>query len=78
MYRGDRVKALKGRYVFGDYMRGEVFAIRFESAPGGRVIGRDYVKIGDVPELASFGEDEQGELYMCANEMGIVFTMVPK
>lgn len=78
VYRGDRLKALKGHYVFGDYMRGEVYAIQFEDRPGGRVVGRDYQKLGDVPELASFGEDEQGELYMCANEMGVVFTLAPK
>jgi hypothetical protein len=59
-------------------MRGEVFSIRLEDQVGGRVIGRDHRKLGDVPELASFGEDEQGELYMCALEMGVVFTLVPE
>jgi glucose/arabinose dehydrogenase len=78
VYRGDRVKALKGRYFLGDYMRGEVYALTIVKE-GDRLVGRSFGKIGDVPDLASFGEDEQGELYMCSNgDLGIIFTMAPK
>jgi glucose/arabinose dehydrogenase len=78
VYRGDRVKSLRGRYVFGDYMRGEAYCIQLVDQ-GDRVVGQDFRKIGDVPDLASFGEDEQGEIYLCSNgDLGVVFTIAPK
>jgi len=77
VYRGDRVKALKGKYVFGDYMSGEIYAVDLQDA-GKRVVGRNFKKVGDVPDMASLGEDEQGELYMCSNgDLGVVFTLAP-
>ncbi len=77
VYRGDRCKAIKGKYVFGDYMRGEVYCLDLVDAGGGRIIGRKFEKLGEVPDLAGFGEDQQGEIYMCANEMGVVMTLAP-
>jgi len=78
VYRGDRCKSLKGRYLLGDYMRGEVYALTLTKS-GDRVIGTGFGKIGDVPDLASFGEDEQGEIYMCSNgDLGVIFTLTSK
>jgi glucose/arabinose dehydrogenase len=82
VYRGDRVKALRGKYVFGDYMRGEVYCIDLTTVGGSnpakqRVVGSNHRALGGVPEFAGLGEDEQGELYFCANEMGTIFTLAP-
>ncbi len=82
VYRGDRVKTLRGKYVFGDYMRGEVYCIDLATVGGSdpakqRVVGRNHRSLGGVPEFAGLGEDEQGELYFCANEMGAIFTLAP-
>jgi glucose/arabinose dehydrogenase len=77
VYRGDRCKGMRGKYIFGDYMRGTVFCIDL-TQQGNRVVGTNYRTVGDVPDLVSFGEDEQGEIYICANEMGAIFTMAPK
>ena len=77
-YRGDRVKSLKGRYLLGDYMRGEVYALSLVKE-GDRIIGRDFGTVGDVPDMASFGEDEQGEIDLCSNgDLGVIFTLAPK
>ena len=77
IYRGDRCKLMRGKYIFGDYMRGAVYCIDLVTQ-GDRTVGQDFRTVGDVPELASFGEDEQGEIYMCANEMGVILTITPK
>jgi glucose/arabinose dehydrogenase len=75
-YRGDRVKGLQGRYIFADYMLGEVYAISLPEGAGGQ--GTGWQKVGDCPDCASIGEDAQGELYFCSNgDLGVIFTMAP-
>ncbi len=76
VYRGTRVPELFGKYIFGDFKTEEIYAIDLVRS-GGTVEGRNWRKIGDVVELASLGEDEQGELYFCSNSQdGYVVTMV--
>ncbi|MCC5887992.1 MAG: PQQ-dependent sugar dehydrogenase [Gammaproteobacteria bacterium] len=57
VYRGSRLPALIGAYVFGDFVTGDVWALR---RSGDDI---DIEHLGAVPSLASFGEDAQGELY---------------
>jgi glucose/arabinose dehydrogenase len=59
VYRGSRVPALRGRYIYGDYCSGLIWTLRIE---GGRAVEtrREAVRVGD---LSSFGEDARGELY---------------
>lgn len=58
VYRGMGVPALKGWYVFGDLCLAGINALRIL---GGQP---DVVSLGAmVPQLVSFGEDQQGELY---------------
>lgn len=78
VYRGDRVKALRGRYVLGDFIRGEAYCINLVQ-DGARFLGTDFRTLGQCPDLASFGEDEQGEIYLCSNgDLGVIFTLAPK
>jgi glucose/arabinose dehydrogenase len=55
VYRGAAVSASQGRYFFGDYCNGKVWSMK-----GGSVRREPF----EVESLASFGEDEQGELYL--------------
>jgi glucose/arabinose dehydrogenase len=58
VYRGRAIAGLRGFYLFGDFCRGEVHALRADR-PG------DATPLGlHVPSLASFGEDGEGELYV--------------
>ena len=59
VYRGEDIPALRGAYVFGDFCRGrlEAFVLRDGEARGHRALGPV------VENLASFGEDAEGELY---------------
>ena len=58
VYRGARFPDLFGAYVFGDFVTGDVWALR--QADGTVEIEH----LGNVPQLASFGEDGAGELYI--------------
>jgi len=60
VYRGDRIAGLWGAYVFADYCRGrlEAFVLRHGRATHLRMLGPR------VDALASFGQDDRGELYV--------------
>ena len=55
VYRGRAVPGLAGTYVYGDFCSGEVFGLRG---------GRSAVLLDTGLSIASFGEDEAGELYV--------------
>jgi glucose/arabinose dehydrogenase len=72
VYRGGRIPGLTGAYLFGDYCRSDVMALRqvdgevVESGPIGINVGR----------LASFAEDPGGELYLLSQD-GPVYRLDP-
>jgi hypothetical protein len=59
VYRGTRIPALTGAYLYGDYCRGEVLALR---QSGGSVTEQADLGVA-VDSLSSFGQDGAGELY---------------
>jgi glucose/arabinose dehydrogenase len=72
VYRGSAIPSLEGWYVFGDFCRGILQALR--ETPTGRVV---YVISGDpIESLSSFGEDASGELYAISLAGG-VFALRP-
>jgi glucose/arabinose dehydrogenase len=72
VYRGSAIPDLVGAYVFGDYCDGglQAFVLRDGEVTGRRRLGPR------VDGLASFGEDAEGELYVCALS-GEVYELVP-
>ena len=72
VYRGTDIPELTGAYVFGDFCNGriEAFEIRNGEAVGHRELGVT------VENLASFGEDADGELYVLSLS-GHVQRLVP-
>ncbi|MBL8924469.1 MAG: PQQ-dependent sugar dehydrogenase [Myxococcaceae bacterium] len=59
VYRGTAAPGLVGRYVFGDYGNGAIYAIREDPMTGARSIET----IGSTSGLASFGQTLDGEVY---------------
>jgi len=60
VYRGTQFPALIGHYLFGDYCSGRIWSLTED--PQGRWTMRQLI---DSPfSISSFGEDEQGELYV--------------
>jgi len=71
VYRGEAIPSLSGAYVFGDFCAGELLAFRVRD---GRAT--EPVLLGPVvPNLASFGEDANGELYVMSLSGGIYRLM---
>jgi len=62
VYRGNRVAFLRGTYVFGDYCSGRIM---------GLIDGQPLVLLASGLRIASFGEDEAGELYVVDHGGGI-------
>jgi glucose/arabinose dehydrogenase len=72
VYRGQRIRGLRGAYLYGDYCAGWVRAAR---VPGGRVAEQRDLGL-DVPGLSSFGVDQAGELYALSLG-GEVYRLAP-
>lgn len=62
VYRGARLPELYGRYVFGDYANGRIWALSWD---GEAVTQNVLLSDTDLP-ISSFGEDAAGELYVVA------------
>ena len=84
VYRGKQIPALQGTYVFGDYLNNKIFTLNyngtgaatnfqtittqiFPTATGGFSLGSP----------SGFGEDANGELYICDIGNGAVFKIIP-
>jgi glucose/arabinose dehydrogenase len=59
VYRGQRIRGLRGAYLYGDYCAGWVRAVRVSD---GRVTTQRDLGLS-IPSLSSFGADSDGELY---------------
>jgi glucose/arabinose dehydrogenase len=73
VYRGKTYPFFAGAYVFGDYANGTIWAFKASDALKGPV---QPVKLLDSGRtVASFGEDEQGELYITDLSAGKVYRL---
>jgi glucose/arabinose dehydrogenase len=73
VYRGDRIPAAVGRYFYGDYCSGLVWAV----ARRGDGVSRPQRLPFTVSGLSSFGEDAEGELFLLSLE-GDVYRLAPR
>ena len=77
VYRGKKVPALRGNYLFGDYCSGEIFAVP---------VGMETPVTGNEPRvlrksgmsISSFGEDEEGEVYVVDHRGGLYRVGPPR
>jgi len=70
VYRGGDLPGLRGRFLYGDYCSGTIWSLRVE---GGKATDVRREPVG-LPQLTSFGEDRDGELYLVA-QTGSVFRL---
>ncbi len=71
VYRGKLAPALEGAYLFGDFCSGKIWALAREGA------GWKSVEMLDTNlSLSSFGEDEDGELYVADLNRGGIYRLV--
>ena len=72
VYRGKRFPSLAGFYLYGDFSSGRIWGLKYE---GGRVTAVTEVYRGTT-KISSFGEDSEGELYLCDYYHGKVLRVV--
>ena len=69
VYRGDILWQLKGKYIYGDWCTGDIWA--FTLSEDGNHINEDIIRSNI--NITSFGIDENDELFFCGN--GRVFKL---
>lgn len=83
VYRGSALPSLYGSYIFADYCSGDIWTIQ-RAAGGGltNIVNRtaQLTPPGGlgIQNVTSFGEDNQGELYICDQSGGEVYKIIPR
>lgn len=72
VYRGKNLKGFEGAYLYADYIIGWVRALRYQD---GKVTDDEEV-ISQPDNISSFGEDENGELYLLSYSGGKIYRIV--
>jgi glucose/arabinose dehydrogenase len=67
VYRGTKVPALRGGYLFADYCGGELRAITVQDGK----VAQERVLPVRAPTITSFGQDAAGELYVLSDGGGV-------
>jgi glucose/arabinose dehydrogenase len=77
VYHGNKIPALAGVYVYADYDSGRIWGLRYEN--GKLLTNGELIDLKHSPKLnvASFGEDAQGELYILAFD-GRIHELAPR
>lgn len=73
VYRGKKVPELAGYYVYGDYVSGRLWGLRYDPEQD-RVHANRPIPGENIPVI-TFGEDESGELYF-SDSFGRLFHFV--
>ncbi len=71
VYRGQAFAWLQGYYLFADYCTGIVWATRRDTSGAWQT--RQVTTFDDT--ISSFGQDEQGELYIAGHKSGTVYKL---
>ena len=74
VYRGKDVPALQGTYLFADYCSGKVWGLGRDTT--GAWVMSDPIETGAA--VSSFGQGEDGELYLTDLNSGTVYQIVAK
>ncbi|MHB1178543.1 MAG: PQQ-dependent sugar dehydrogenase [Daejeonella sp.] len=69
VYRGIRIKSLQGKYIYGDYVSGNIWTLTPTS--GGKYTNALLLKHNGT--ISSFGEDAANELYVCSYSDGKIY-----
>ena len=83
VYRGSQIPALQGKYIFGDYLAGKIFAVDYDGTSASNF--QDITSMlfptrtggFNLASPSSFGEDADGELYIVDIAAGAVYKIVP-
>ena len=75
VYRGEKIKALNGYYIFGDYCSGNIWTFKVINDKATELTNRtEEINLANgefTTYISSFGEDADGELYIVEYNGGI-------
>lgn len=69
VYRGEAIPSLKGTYLFSDFCQGTIYGVK--TKPNGKLSQPLDLKISSE-KITSFGQDNQGNLYVLSQSQGIL------
>lgn len=72
VYRGQKIPEIRGQYFYSDYCNSWLRSFGYAD---GKVTDRHEWPVGRLGSVVSFGEDSQGELYICTSS-GRVYRIV--
>lgn len=70
VYRGKKVPALAGCYLYADYVSGKMWALKYDEKAN-KVVANYALQDEKMP-IITYGEDEQGEVY-CSDMFGFIY-----
>ena len=73
-YRGRAIPALTGAYVYGDYCSGRIWGLFFDRAGGPKARWL----LDTSLSISSFGEANDGELYVLGHRGGLIYRLAPR
>lgn len=76
VYRGSKVPALKGYYVYGDYVSGKLWALKVDKT--GKATENRVIEWSSALPMVTFGEDEAGEVYFSSTNGGRIYKFQGK
>ncbi|MDZ4725820.1 MAG: PQQ-dependent sugar dehydrogenase [Leptospira sp.] len=77
VYFGNEIPELKGKYVFGDFISGSIWAIDLPSTNSSKV--KDVYSLGKWNVLIpTFGRDTLGDLFLADYQSGKIFKFIPQ
>jgi glucose/arabinose dehydrogenase len=71
VYRGPTVKSLTGKYIYADYGSGNIWALDPSTLPN----PTNTKLLASDKHIASFGLDQNNELYLCTFDDGKIFRL---
>ncbi|MCB9850106.1 MAG: PQQ-dependent sugar dehydrogenase [Phycisphaerales bacterium] len=82
VYRGCEIPDLRGTYFFADYASAEIWSFHYDGVTAPIVTDRTDelappAAEGSIAWISSFGEDGNGELYICDIFGGEIFKIIP-
>ncbi len=75
VYRGSQIPELYGKYIFADFTHGKIMTLEENTETGNW--RRGYAFKGLKFIITTFGEDDQGELYVTAFDKRAIYKIVP-
>jgi quinoprotein glucose dehydrogenase len=70
VYRGKKIPQLEGCYLYGDYVSGKQWALKYDEKA--KKVVANYALIDNKAPVMTYGEDEAGEVYF-ADSFGFIY-----